>query len=1084
MLKDARIGKKLGIGFGIATALLVVVSAVATLGLIKASDGFDRYRAEARNSLQLGQLEAEIFEARLHVRKYMLSDDPEYVRAFDERLGKAEKVLTEVDKHIDEPQERARLEEIRGLFTPYAKAVSDLRTFNEERLNTLKQLSQMGDGMGNTLAAIREYAEGSGNATAVAAAAKLNERLLLSQLNVARFGANKDTAYIDKVQILLGGGFREQLATLRESLTDAQPLSRLDQIEKDSAEFVAGTLALKKAVAAGNAVVQNVTAKVGKRIGAAAQEIKQEIKGLQDTIGPEVEAANRTTVAVAIGAALIGLIGSIVIARLLTKAIAVPIVAVAKTASQFAHGELDEEISIHRKDEVGQLADSFRAMQDQLRGIVAQSTLLVDATKEGKLGVRADKTGFEGGWARMIDGLNGLVDAYAAPIRVTADYVGRIAKGDIPPKIIETYRGDFNDIKDNLNRCIGAIQHLTDDAQGLIGAAVEGRLNYRADDTRHEGEYASIISGVNHMVDVLVGHIDHMPAPAMIVDTDFTIRYMNETGSLLLGRSQQELVGKKCYDQFKTSDCRTDRCACARAIRSEANVTAETDAHPAGKRLEIAYTGVPLRDEAGNMIGAMAVISDLTEIKQAARATERAATLSRKRGEFQANEIEKLVVNLDKVAQGNLDVTLSVAAADADTAEVATHFEHINAAVQGTVEALQTLIVDVNTLAAAGVAGELRTRADAAHHHGEYRHIVEGMNATLDAIVTPINEAAAVLDRLADYDLCARMEGESVGDFAKIKESLNRTAEGLHEAIAQVSKAASQVAVAAEQIAAGSQSVAQGTSEQASALEETSSALEQMTGQTQQNADNTHHARAVAKSTRELAQKGGAAMGQMVEAMAHIRQSAEGTSAIIKDINEIAFQTNLLALNAAVEAARAGDAGRGFAVVAEEVRNLALRAKEAANKTESLIAQSAKLAQEGGTISGEVNENLSKIVDSIGKVADFVDEVALASDEQAKGITQVNKAVAEMDKAVQQAAAVSEESSSAAEELASQSQELSAMVGRFRLSAKAAHSQPAKVVRMPSKPKAKVAVAGAGPWQKQLAERLIPLDEDEALGEF
>ena len=46
MLKDVRIGKKLGIGFGVATALLVVVSAVATIGLIKASE---RLRSLSRN---------------------------------------------------------------------------------------------------------------------------------------------------------------------------------------------------------------------------------------------------------------------------------------------------------------------------------------------------------------------------------------------------------------------------------------------------------------------------------------------------------------------------------------------------------------------------------------------------------------------------------------------------------------------------------------------------------------------------------------------------------------------------------------------------------------------------------------------------------------------------------------------------------------------------------------------------------------------------------------------------------------------------------------------------------------------------
>jgi hypothetical protein len=90
-----------------------------------------------------------------------------------------------------------------------------------------------------------------------------------------------------------------------------------------------------------------------------------------------------------------------------------------------------------------------------------------------------------------------------------------------------------------------------------------------------------------------------------------------------------------------------------------------------------------------------------------------------------------------------------------------------------------------------------------------------------------------------------------------------------------------------------------------------------------------------------------------------------------------------------------------------------------------------------------------------------------------------------MDRVVQQAAANSEESSSAAEALASQSQELAGMVGRFRLSDGAARSEPtARVVRMQSKPKAKVSVGGNGRWSKQLSEQLIPFDDDEALRDF
>ena len=393
--------------------------------------------------------------------------------------------------------------------------------------------------------------------------------------------------------------------------------------------------------------------------------------------------------------------------------------------------------------------------------------------------------------------------------------------------------------------------------------------------------------------------------------------------------------------------------------------------------------------------------------------------------------------------------------------------------------------LEIQRLIGAAKEGRLDQRAEVGQARGDDKLMRENVNEMLDAITKPVDEIASVLQAVADNDLTRMVEGDYRGQMDELKTFVNRAIANLHDSMSQTAEAVGQVASAAEQIAATSQAVAQGASEQASSLEETSSALEQMTGQTKQNADNTQQARAVAKNTRELAQKGGVSMKRMVEAMANIRKSAEDTSAIIKDINEIAFQTNLLALNAAVEAARAGDAGRGFAVVAEEVRNLALRAKEAANKTEGLIAQSAKLANEGGAISGDVSENLSKIVDSIGKVADFVDEIAVASEEQAKGIAQVNRAVSEMDKVVQQSAANSEESSSAAEELSSQSQELAGMVGRFRLSGGAARSEPAaKVVRTPSRPKSKVSAGGNGTSPRRLAAQLIPLDDDEGLRDF
>ena len=368
---------------------------------------------------------------------------------------------------------------------------------------------------------------------------------------------------------------------------------------------------------------------------------------------------------------------------------------------------------------------------------------------------------------------------------------------------------------------------------------------------------------------------------------------------------------------------------------------------------------------------------------------------------------------------------------------------------------------------------------------------IRAVDAKLDEAIARATEAYGSLLRYhaSEADVSARGKGDYAGDHANMKDSINTMADSLHAAITQVTGTTDQLSAASEQIAASSQTVSQGTTEQASALEETSSTLEEIAAMTRQNADNTQQAKALAMATKTAADSGNLAMAQMVESMGKIRAAAEGTAEIIRDINEIAFQTNLLALNAAVEAARAGDAGRGFAVVAEEVRNLALRSKDAAKKTEELIKQSVKLAEEGGAISHAVNGNLAGIVTSVGKVTDIVGEIAVASQEQARGVDQVNKAIQQMGQVVQQSAANSEETSSSAAELSSQAQDLAALVGSFQLgsvqtavraSARKFGAAPRLATPRHRKLPPKSTTNGHG----MRPEDLIPMDQDPDFREF
>ena len=100
--------------------------------------------------------------------------------------------------------------------------------------------------------------------------------------------------------------------------------------------------------------------------------------------------------------------------------------------------------------------------------------------------------------------MNTMLDAFVAPINVTAEYVDRISKGDIPPKITDTYNGDFNEIKNNLNQCIDALNGLMDEMNRMSREHDAGDIDVAVPTDKFQGAYQAMAEGVNKMV---FGHI-------------------------------------------------------------------------------------------------------------------------------------------------------------------------------------------------------------------------------------------------------------------------------------------------------------------------------------------------------------------------------------------------------------------------------------------------------------------------------------------------------------------------------------------------------------------------------------------------
>ncbi|MYM85601.1 HAMP domain-containing protein [Rugamonas sp. FT82W] len=302
-------------------------------------------------------------------------------------------------------------------------------------------------------------------------------------------------------------------------------------------------------------------------------------------------------------------------------------------------------------------------------------------------------------------------------------------------------------------------------------------------------------------------------------------------------------------------------------------------------------------------------------------------------------------------------------------------------------------------------------------------------------ITTPINEAVKVAETVSSGDLTSDIQVNSADETGQLMNALKTMNANLVNIVGQVRNGTDLMATASTEIAAGNQDLSSRTEQQASSLQETASSMEELTSTVRFNAENAREANKLAVTASEIASRGGAVVGEVVNTMGSINDSSRKIVDIISVIDSIAFQTNILALNAAVEAARAGEQGRGFAVVASEVRNLAQRSAAAAKDIKGLIDDSVQKVALGSDLVDKAGQTMSEIVTSISRVTQIMSQISHASEEQSLGIAQVNDAITQMDQVTQQNAALVEEAAAAAESMQEQSAKLAEVVGVFKLDA-------------------------------------------------
>ncbi|QWV94715.1 MCP four helix bundle domain-containing protein [Geomonas oryzisoli] len=455
--------------------------------------------------------------------------------------------------------------------------------------------------------------------------------------------------------------------------------------------------------------------------------------------GNEEVAKTATTtmlILIAVGALLaIGL--GLFITRIVQRQLGADPKEVGEVANRVAAGDMSVAIEVNAKHGDSVMA-AMQKMVESIKALVADANMLSDAAIAGKLATRADASKHQGDFQKVVAGVNDTLDAVIGPLNVAAEYVDRISKGDVPPRITDSYNGDFNEIKNNLNVCIDAVNALVADAGMLSQAAVDGKLATRADATRHQGDFKKIVTGVNDTLDAVIGplnvaaeYVDRISKgdiPPRITDSyngDF-----NEIKNNL----------NVCIDTLEA------------LIADMNNMSTQHDLGDIDVQIAAAnYQGVYRQMAAGvnNMVNGHISVK------------------------------KKAMACIAEFGRGNFEAELE-------------QFPGKKAFINNTIEQvrdnLKALIADADMLVQAAVAGKLATRADASKHQGDFRKIVAGVNETLDAVIGPLNVAAEYVDRISKGDIPPRITDNYNGDFNEIKLNLNNCIDIMNNLLMEADK--------------------------------------------------------------------------------------------------------------------------------------------------------------------------------------------------------------------------------------------------------------------------------------------------------
>jgi methyl-accepting chemotaxis protein len=443
-------------------------------------------------------------------------------------------------------------------------------------------------------------------------------------------------------------------------------------------------------------------------------------------------------------------------------------------------------------------------MVKNIKNIVKHIKILTDSAKEGKLDERGDRESFSGEWGMLIGGMNELIEAFVQPINVTADYVARISRGDIPEKISEKYSGDFNTIKNNLNLLIDAMNEVTTAAEKIALGDLGIDIKERSEKDTLMRALKSMITSLNEVTAVAeqIAQGDLEVDVKKRSDKDSLIHALN---SMITNLKETVQMAERIAQGNLTEKVTllSERDALGQSLNNMIENLSKIVAEVTTSADNVASGSQELNSTAAKM--SQGATEQAASAEQASASMEQMSANIRQNAD-NAQQTEKIAIQAANDAEKGGDAVLQTVNAMKKIAEKITIIEEI---------ARQTNMLALNAAIEAARAGE----------HGK------GFAVVADAVRKLAERSQNAAGEISNLSSSSVEIAENAGAMLnKIVPDIRRTAELVQE----INASSNEQSTGADQINQALQQLDQIIQENAAASEEMSSTSEELAAQAEQ----------------------------------------------------------------------------------------------------------------------------------------------------------------------------------------------------------------------------------------------------------